>query len=116
MKVSWQTTAAIYRNSGFNLYGERRLVRVGMSSIGVVRFVDGIQSSSVRADSSMSRGKAELDTFDAVLIFPLESAVKNEDVLVVEGVKLLVTQLHRRWGLRGKPGHLEVGAMKWPSA
>lgn len=115
MKISWQTTAAVYRNCGFNLYGERRLVRVGTSPVGVVRFVDGLKSSSVRADSSMSRGKAELETFDAVLIFPLEAAVKNEDVLVVEGVKLIATQLHRRWGLRGKPGHLEVGAMKWPS-
>lgn len=116
MKISWQTSAAIYRNCGYNLYGERRLIRVGSSRIGVVRFVDGIQPSSVRADSSMSRGKAELDVFDAVFVFPLDAAVKNEDVLVVEGVKLLVTQLHRRFGLRGKPGHLEVGAMKWPSA
>ncbi|MED8157227.1 hypothetical protein Q5429_20865, partial [Escherichia coli] len=35
------------------------------------------------------------------------------DVLILEGLKLKVSSVHRRWGLRGRPGHLEVGANIW---
>ncbi|MGA6663318.1 hypothetical protein ACPEGU_13940, partial [Escherichia coli] len=28
-------------------------------------------------------------------------------------LKLKVSSVHRRWGLRGRPGHLEVGANIW---
>ena len=51
--------------------------------------------------------------FDAVLVVPLEAAVQLDDVLILEGQKLKVSSVHRRWGLRGRPGHLEVGANIW---
>ncbi|HFF7132618.1 TPA: hypothetical protein ACGEGG_005447, partial [Klebsiella pneumoniae] len=42
-----------------------------------------------------------------------EAAVQLDDVLVLEGQKLKVSSVHRRWGLRGRPGHLELGANIW---
>ena len=42
-----------------------------------------------------------------------EAAVQLDDVLILEGQKLKVSSVHRRWGLRGRPGHLEVGANIW---
>lgn len=53
--------------------------------------------------SSGSRGKASLELFDAVLVVPLEAAVQLDDVLILEGQKLKVSSVHRRWGLRGRP-------------
>ena len=41
------------------------------------------------------------------------AAVQLDDVLILEGQKLKVSSVHRRWGLRGRPGHLEVGANIW---
>jgi len=57
--------------------------------------------------------KAALELFDAVLIAPLEAAVQLDDVLVLEGQKLKVSSVHRRMGLRGRPGHLELGVNIW---
>ncbi len=92
-----------------NVYGEAQLQFVRKTKVGVVKFEQSNEKSSVRADSSGSRGKAALELFDAVLIVPLEAAVQLDDVLVLEGQKLKVSSVHRRWGLRGRHGHLELG-------
>lgn len=113
MNVAWQTTLALYRRGGLNIYGEPKLQYLRNSTVGVVRFIEGVVQSSVRADSSASRGKADVDTFNAILILPLETDARVDDVIVMEGKKLNVVSLHRRWGLRGRPGHLEIGANIW---
>lgn len=113
MNVSWQTEISIYRFGVKNVYGEAQLQFVRKTNVGVVKFEQSNEKSSVRADSSGSRGKANLELFDAVLVIPLEAAVQLDDVLILEGQKLKVSSVHRRWGLRGRPGHLEVGANIW---
>ncbi|MCY0676670.1 hypothetical protein OVW24_23210, partial [Klebsiella pneumoniae] len=62
---------------------------------------------------SASRGKAEIALFDAVFIVPLSAPIAKEDVLIVNGKKMRVESIHQRWGLRGRPGHYEVGANIW---
>ena len=109
MNISWQTEIAIYRFGAKNVYGEAQLQFVRKTNVGVVKFEQSNEKSSVRAESSGSRGKASLELFDAVL----EAAVQLDDVLILEGQKLKVSSVHRRWGLRGRPGHLEVGANIW---
>lgn len=113
MHVAWQTELAVYRKGGMNIYGESKYQFVRSTKVGVVNFTEGVVQSSVRADSSGSRGKADVETFNAVLIVPLAVDVKLDDVLVMSGTKLLVASVERRWGLRGRPGHLEVGANVW---
>ncbi|EBE2364541.1 hypothetical protein DHU27_19430 [Salmonella enterica] len=113
MNISWQTELSVYRFGSKNVYGEAQLQFIRKTNAGVVKFEQSNEKSSVRADSSGSRGKANLELFDAVLVIPLEAAVQLDDVLVLEGQKLKVSSVHRRWGLRGRPGHLEVGANIW---
>lgn len=113
MNISWQAEIAIYRFGVNNVYGEAQLQFVRKARVGVIKFEQSNEKSSVRADSSGSRGKANLELFDVVLVTPLDAAVQLDDVLVLEGQKLKVSSVHRRWGLRGRPGHLEVGANIW---
>lgn len=113
MNISWQAELAIYRFGAKNVYGEAQLQFVRKTSAGIVKFEQSNEKSSVRADSSGSRGKANLELFDAVLVLPLEATVQLDDVLILEGQKLKVSSVHRRWGLRGRPGHYEVGANVW---
>ena len=47
------------------------------------------------------------------MVTPLESKVQQGDIMLVDGVKLRVDMIHKRFGLRGRPGHLEVGASIW---
>ncbi|KLU17146.1 MULTISPECIES: hypothetical protein [Xenorhabdus] len=116
MNISWQSTATIYRKSEtLNIYGEPELQFAGKSPVGIVRFIQAYDRSSVRADSSASRGKADIELFDAVLIFPEKTKLNIDDVLLVEGVKLEIKSIHNRFGLRGKEGHFEVGANLWVS-
>ena len=93
MNISWQAELSIYRFGSKNVYGEAQLQFVRKTKVGVVKF--------------------EQSNENAVLIVPLEAAVQLDDVLVLEGQKLKVSSVHRRWGLRGRPGHLELGANIW---
>ncbi|CDL80979.1 hypothetical protein [Xenorhabdus szentirmaii] len=116
MKFSRQSTATIYRKSEtLSMYGEPKLFFAGKADVGIVRFIEEYDRTSVRADSSASRGKADMELFDAVIIFPKSSKLKLDDVLLIEGVKLEVKRVHNRFGLRGKEGHFEVGANLWVS-
>lgn len=114
MNVAWQLEGSLYRKSKeLDVYGESQLRFVDRIKLGMVRFADSVEKSSVRADSSASRGKAEQEEFDAVMVTPLESKVQQGDIMLVDGVKLRVDMIHKRFGLRGRPGHLEVGASIW---
>lgn len=68
-----------------DLYGEAKYEFAAQIKMGVVSFVDSIDKTSVRADSSASRGKAEIALFDAVFIVPLSAPIAKEDVLIVNG-------------------------------
>ncbi|HFP9309441.1 TPA: hypothetical protein ACJI3N_005358 [Raoultella planticola] len=113
MKIAWQTQASVYRKGNVDMYGAAEYQFLRRVDVGVVAFIESMEKSTVRADSSASRGKAEQAEFDAVLIVPLESKILMEDLLVMEGKKLRVESIHRRWGLHGRPGHLELGANVW---
>lgn len=113
MDIAWQTQGSLYKKAGMDLYGEPSYQFSEQVKMGVVSFIDSLEKSSVRADSSASRGKAEIALFDAVFIIPLTANIAKEDVLVVEGKKLRIESVHQRWGLRGRPGHYEVGANIW---
>lgn len=113
MNVAWQSEISIYRKSGVNIYGDAKYEFIQRAQVGVVRFVESIDKTSVRADSSASRGKAEQAEFDAVFIAPLDVSIKMEDVLIMDGKKMRVDYIHRRWGLRGRAGHYEIGANIW---
>ena len=88
MNISWQAELSIYRFGSKNVYGEAQLQFVRKTKVGVVKFEQSNEKSSVRADSSGSRGKAALELFDAVLIAPLEAAVQLDDV-PVPGLNLM---------------------------
>ncbi|MEQ0090217.1 hypothetical protein [Klebsiella sp. GG_Kp143] len=113
MDISRQLEGSLYKKVGMDLYGEAKYEFAAPVKMGVVSFIDSMDKTSVRADSAASRGKAEIALFDAVFIIPITATVDKEDVLVVDGKKLRIVSIHRRWGLRGRPGHYEVGANIW---
>ena len=85
MDIAWQVESALYKKGGMDLYGEAKYEFAAQIKMGVVSFVDSIDKTSVRADSSASRGKAEIALFDAVFIVPLSASIAQEDVLIVNG-------------------------------
>ncbi|HHT4259128.1 TPA: hypothetical protein ACTYZB_004795 [Klebsiella variicola] len=113
MNIAWQIEGSLYKKAGTDLYGDASYEFFSTVKMGVVSFIDSMDKTSVRSDSSASGGKAEIALFDAVLIVPVTTPIAKEDVLIVNGKKLRVDSIHQRWGLRGRSGHLEIGANIW---
>jgi hypothetical protein len=107
MHVAWQTELAVYRKGGMNIYGESKYQFVRSTKVGVVNFTE---ESFSRRYELIAQSVAKLTLRRSMLLIVPLADVKLDDVLVMSGTKLLVASVERRWGLRGRPGHLEVGA------
>jgi len=75
---------------------------------GIVRLASLMEMSSVRADSTASRGAAEDMIAEAKILLPTSTRAKVGDVLEGYGVKIEVTGLHPRINTRGQLDHYEL--------
>lgn len=66
MNISWQAEMAIYRLGSKNVYGEAQLQFVRKTNVGVVKFEQSNEKSSVRADSS-GKDKADPDAKEQLM-------------------------------------------------
>jgi hypothetical protein len=71
------------------------------------------EKSSVRADTSASRGAAREFQVDAVLLMTQFSQVRIDDVIEIEGVQLRVVARFPRHDLQGRLDHYEIGGTYW---
>lgn len=75
---------------------------------GIVRLDANVAPTTVRSDSSASRGAATQTVAAAKLLFPPRFAISNGDVLIVRGVKIEVVGVQPRLDVIGKLDHNEV--------
>jgi hypothetical protein len=79
----------------------------------IVKLEVSNEKSSVRADSSATRGNAiEEEVTSVILLAPTTRANKN-DIIDVAGVKLRVVFKHPRFDVGGRLDHYEVRATMW---
>lgn len=72
--------------------------------------------STVRADSSASRGSAmELES-KSVLLLTAETQATVDDVIEIDGYKLRIMGMFPRHDIRGKLDHYQVEATFWSKA
>jgi hypothetical protein len=101
---------------GHNAYGEERLGEPSTLKCTVVRISSGGQKSSVRADSSATRGAAEEIVSDAKILFEKNATIGVNDQVSIAGVLLRVISVEPRWDIRGNLDHLEVDFFIWGKA
>jgi len=78
-------------------------------SISIVHLADQVVETSVRADSSATRGAADMNALQAkILIGPLVK-ISRGDVLVVRGRHIEVESVHDRLDVMGRAHHQEIG-------
>lgn len=82
----------------------------------VVKLVISSQKSSVRADSSASRGNAREEQADAVILLNPNSQATINDVIEVAGHKLRIMAFHLRYDVTGRLDHKEIHATMWSPA
>lgn len=100
-------TCQLYKIAGLNEFGERSFAAPISVDCGVVKFNVESEKTSVRADSSASRGKAEEVTADVKVLFPMIVPIEKGDVALIHGVFLEVTSVFPRQAVTGAFDHKE---------
>lgn len=106
-------TALLHRVSAHrDTRGERTYARPVRVPCGVVTLALEIGKTSVRADSSGSRGRAEEQQGTARILFPTYIKIAELDMIQVEEETLEVIQIVPRRHILGHLDHYEVDLRK----
>ena len=110
-KLFPQILATLQQPADFDLYGQASYQPKISVKVGVVRLRGSSVKSSVRADSSASRGRVDEAREDAVLLFephvlPMEGALVT--IFAEPGFTLRVIGVEPRFTLSGKLAHYQV--------
>jgi hypothetical protein len=81
----------------------------------VVKLTSYSAKSSVRADSSATRGSASEFEADAVILLPPKTKANVNDILIVGGIKLRISGIRPRFDVQGNIDHKEIDAIFWSS-
>ena len=71
------------------------------------------EKTSVRADSSASRGNAHEKTIDAMFLLGPKTQANMHDIIEFEGVKIKIMSKSPRYDLNGRLDHHEVTGTIW---
>lgn len=105
----------ITTNSGFDQYGARVAGPSVESMCGIVKLEVGTQRTSVRADSSASRGHNEEAIVDARLLFSAGTDIQSGYKVRVHGFDLKVLSVFPRYSVNGDFDHWQVDLKNWAS-
>jgi hypothetical protein len=88
---------------GEPLYGNGQTVRCAVAMLNSV-----VKKTSVRADSSGSRGASEETSLASEIMFPANVTPKIDDKFAVAGFKMHVTQVSPCYNVAGQLDHYEA--------
>ena len=107
------TPADLERVRKRDLYGQEKLEKAEQIYVSVVRLTQRDVKTSVRADSSGSRGAAHEQYADStVLVLPYVD-VAIGDKLTVGGIMLKIVEIQARFDVRGQLDHNQVRLEAW---
>lgn len=109
------TFCFVSKRSGFDEWGREQYGSKSRVACSVVRLKVSREKSSVRADSSASRGRAREVQSDSIVLLPPTFAVEIGDKLEIMGFSLEVESLEPRLNIMGRHDHNEVGLCVWVS-
>lgn len=107
--------AFVTRVSGKNIHGEIQFEEDGEDvPCAIVRFIDETQKTTVRADSSASRGNSNEVVADVKMLFvKTYRPTKDSKVVVAGNLELRVVSVHPRIAIVGGLDHYEVDLVHW---
>jgi hypothetical protein len=92
-----------------NIHGKEFFDAPQPVAIAIVHLADKVEETSVRADSSASRGSGEQDTLQAKILVGPAVLVSEGDVIKVAGRIVEVASIHQRFDVFGRHHHNELG-------
>jgi len=106
-------TAWVERQQAHNLYGEMVYGKPFAVSCAIVRLQGISGKTSVRADSSASRGSIDEATTKAKILFAKDIQILVNDKITIEGFVMLVKSVQPRFNVYGDLDHYEVELDHW---
>lgn len=103
----------LQKAAGNDRYGQTTEGRKSQIRGSIVKFEISDVKSSVRTDSSASRGNAHEFQADAIVLIPASVAVVEHDILIIRGVTLRIMQIHQRFDASGRFDHNECKLSIW---
>ncbi len=111
------TTGYLSLRSGWTAQGEPEFeIHRQLVACGVVILIGRTVKTTVRADSSASRGSAEEDVNVAKILFPAYVTIRKGDRFEVSDETLRVTGVQPRRAVTGVLDHYEVELERWPGS
>jgi hypothetical protein len=101
------------QDGGHDRYGKSLPGEVVRARCAAVKLLTRSRKTSVRADSSASRGNAREIVADALLLFPPHAELDEGDKVVVAGIELKVIGVFPRFDMAGRLDHNEVELNVW---
>lgn len=99
---------------GYDAFGAPQLGAKIREKCDVVTLKVEYEHTTVRADSSGSRGHGEEPRSKNRLLMSPKTKLDLNDQLTVAGVVLRITSKHARFDVTGKLHHWEVEGVPWP--
>lgn len=97
----------------FDAYGKANYKKSRPLMCAVIKMIGKSSKTSVRTDSSASRGAAREETADAVLLFNSTSVININDLVHVYGRTLRVIGVFPRYRVIGRIDHFQVECEIW---
>jgi hypothetical protein len=100
--------ATLQRQTGFDLQGGAAWSAPSNIRVGIVTLRRTLEKSSVRADSSASRGRVEESRADGIVLVPANVEIGINDKLRLMGAYYRVAGMFPRHDLKGVLAHNQV--------
>lgn len=97
-----------YDHFGLAKFGLRRKERCA-----IVKMIQQSNKTSVRADSSASRGNAREVVADLVILLEPKTTATIDSIIEFGGDMYVVKSVHKRFDIRGKHDHTEAACTYW---
>ena len=113
MRLRATVPCSITPTVGYDRYGKEQLGKSYTAKCAIVKLTQVSEPTSVRTDSSASRGAAREIIADARLLFPRTVDVNIDDKVEVMGMSLKVLSVFPRTTIGGQHDHNQVDLMVW---
>lgn len=106
-------TCTIEKVNGFDVNGEPTFVGLTREACAVIRISRVLEKTTVRADSSSSRGHGDERTSRSKILLQSETVAGLGDRLTVMNLKLRIIDMRERIDVTGYVDHYETDCELW---
>lgn len=103
-------SCTISKRTGYDSWGKALYSNPVPAKCAIIKLTEAREKTSVRTDSSASRGNAEEIKSDARLLFPASTIINKSDIITILNFKLSVTSAFPRVDIPGNLDHWQVDA------